>query len=133
MLQCPLIGILSVIHIDKIARHPEIIPTKRILPLIKRFLPFRLGLPAHLDPFDRAILWHRHIYIQQRTIRQIIGQHRLHDGFDVGLYHLEIGIPAVIAQRKSNGFHPIDRCFHRGTHGTRINHIDAGIAAVIYA
>ena len=60
-----------------------------------------------------------------------MGQRILSNLLEVGLYGAKVGVPFVVQQAESNARHSLHGAFDGGGHGSAVNHVDAGVAAVV--
>ena len=62
-----------------------------------------------------------------------MAQYHCSEVANIGQRGLKIRIVAVVAKGKSNAWEAFDAAFHGRGHGSGINYIDGGIAAVVYS
>src|SRR5690554_1469100 len=101
MLQCPYVGILSMIVRGKDARKPVVATVVRVSTLVEFFGPFGVGLAADTDALNGLGL--REVHIEQGSFLHAVLQNLKGDSPDKGSAAFKIGRMRKIIVRKPNG------------------------------
>src|SRR5690606_31831294 len=99
---------------------------------VKLFLPIPPCLPANPYALGGGFGL-GNVYVEHGSLGYSVGQSFRNYFFYRTEGRPKIGIPRIIAQRKTNGRNPLDTCFDRGTHGTGIDNVYGGVGTVIDA